>query len=36
VPASPGAKLAAAVSGMIADLVVSAQVMAIRKAEARE
>jgi len=36
VPASPGAKLAAAVSGMIADLVVSAQVMAIRKAEALE
>jgi cephalosporin hydroxylase len=33
-PASPGAKLASAVSGMIADLIVSAQVMAIRKAEA--
>lgn len=32
--ASAGAKLASAVSGMIADLIVSTQVMAIRKAEA--
>jgi len=34
-PGSPGAKLAAAVSGMIADLIVSAQVIAIKKADAR-
>jgi predicted O-methyltransferase YrrM len=33
-PASPGAKLASEVSGMIADLIVSTQVMAIRKTEA--
>ena len=31
-PASPGVQLASAVSGMIADLIVSAQVLAIRKA----
>jgi predicted O-methyltransferase YrrM len=35
-PSSAGAKLASAVSGMIADLIVSTQVMAIRKAEATE
>ena len=34
-PPSPGAQLASAVSGMIADLIVSAQVMAIRKADSR-
>jgi cephalosporin hydroxylase len=32
-PASPGAQLASAVSGMIADLIVSAQVLAIKKAD---